>query len=82
MESVYKSAVTTRQQQTSFVIINNTTVKLISLKYKKVSDSKVPYQSDGSFGHQKYKTMVASMATMFTIFVNVYTDSRNRKIPL
>ena len=44
MKSVYTSAVTTRQQQTSFVIINDTTVKLISLKYKKVSDSKAPYQ--------------------------------------
>ena len=82
MKSVYTSAVTTRQQQTSFVIINDTTVKLIFLKYKKVSDSKVPYQWDGSFGLPKYKTMVANMATMFTIFVNVYTDSRNQIIPL
>ena len=44
MKSVYTSAVTTRQQQTSFIIINDTTVKLISVKYKTVSDTKVPYQ--------------------------------------
>ena len=56
--------------------------KAYIFEIQKVSDSKVPYQWDGSFGHPKYKTMVANMATMFTIFVNVYTDSRNRIIPL
>ena len=65
MKLVHTSAVNTRQQQTSFIIINDTTVKLISLKYKKKYHAqKCRINETVLLGTQKYKTMVAYIATV------------------
>ena len=55
MNSVYTSAVTTRQQQTSFIIINDTTVKLISLKNEKYQTQKCRINETVLLGTQNIK---------------------------
>ena len=58
---IFESAMMKSVSQTSSIIINDTTVKLISLKRKTIR-LKSAVSMRRLFEHPKYKTMVANMA--------------------